>query len=154
MPPEAKFINLGYMEMPGYPNTLILIAGAFDENGNWYLQPFVVNHGRTPLPDGEVWLPTVNNTFLGWLSQYKDLYEQASYNRDELLATIGHVVYLAPFRYMPYSLIKRDAPLDELTEDDLVYVTGDLITVNGFEAIWQLQDGGIAPEYPDLQPVP
>jgi hypothetical protein len=114
MPSEAKFINLGYMDMPGYPNTLILIAGAFDENGNWYLQPFVVNHGRTPLPDGKVWTPTENTNLWGWPGDYQNqkLLEEVLYNRDELLSTIGHVVILST---LDYRVLKNDVPYEQIT---------------------------------------
>jgi hypothetical protein len=152
MPSEAKFINLGYMEMPGYPNTLILIAGAFDENGDWYLQPFVVNHGRTPLPDGRVWLPTTDGTIWGWLWQYQDpaFYEQISFtNPDEFFQIIGNIVVV---RSQTVYIIKGDISLKDLTKGDFENVYQ--LIVGGLEGVEEVQIIGPAPEYPDLQPVP
>jgi hypothetical protein len=111
---DMKAINLGYMEMPDYPNTLILIAGAFDENGNRYLQPFVVNYGRTPLPDGKVWTPTENTNLWGRPNDYhnQELLEEVLYNRDELLSTIGHVVILST---LDYRVLNNDIPYEQIT---------------------------------------
>jgi hypothetical protein len=142
------------MDMPGYPNTLILIAGAFDENGNWYLQPFVVNHGRTPLPDGKVWTPTENTNLWGWPGDYQnqELLEEVLYNRDKLLSTIGHVVILST---LDYRVLNNDIPYEQITNFFTDFDTSiHFLTVDGLEAIPLLSDLGPAPEYPHLQPVP
>jgi hypothetical protein len=94
---DLKAINLGYMDMPGYPNTLILIAGAFDENGNWYLQPFVVNHAPISVGEEKTAYPTKFNypgLFLT-LDDYRNRLSEVSLDQpNELFQLIGNQLTL------------------------------------------------------------
>ncbi|KAF0107331.1 MAG: hypothetical protein FD146_1809 [Anaerolineaceae bacterium] len=142
---EAKFINLGYMDLPGYPNVKIMIGGAFDENGKLVAQPFVVNSDRTSLPNGEVWMPT--RTRASTVDDYKKYYDEMSWDMNELLATIGHVVIITPNQSY---VLTSDVPLEELTIENFKSPSPSDLVFLGFEAVSKMNDEGLAPEFPDL----
>jgi hypothetical protein len=150
---DLKAINLGYMEMPGYPNTLILIAGAFDENGNWYLQPFVVNHAPISVGEGKTAYPTKFNypgLFLT-LDDYRNRLSEVSLDQpNELFQLIGNQLTLEGASSV---VIMDGKTLDEATMSN-VELAAILYRINGLELVGAIFDLGPAPEYPHLQPVP
>jgi hypothetical protein len=140
------------MDMPGYPNTLILIAGAFDENGNWYLQPFVVNHAPISIGEGKTCYPTRIHTFVRDLNDYKNRVNEVSIDLPKALTMIGKQLTLSSGNSY---VIKNGKTLEEATMADIDFeILRGPLTINGLEIISEVDNLDYAPEYPDLQPVP
>ncbi|MEK7634257.1 MAG: hypothetical protein AAB437_05435, partial [Patescibacteria group bacterium] len=142
---EAKFINLGFMELPGYPNVRIMIGGAFDENGKLVIQPFAVNTDRIVFPDGSVLLPTTTR-FVQTDQDARDNYDEISWSLDELISTIGNVVIVTPDHALE-QIEDISIPVEEMTVK-----TWRGGVIGGVEFVGQLKTEGPASEFPGLLP--